>query len=151
LPGLRHYSCMARHVSDEKIESLALGRLRTSDSIRLQRHLYKCGLCLRRLVEITLDLALKGLAPEQLSIPDSRKPLYIVHDTADGFIYSETERRGHKWLARHWGEQLQGARECTTMREANEFLVTAFQEMFPEHRCTERCRVGRSEENSEER
>jgi hypothetical protein len=34
-------------------------------------------------------------------------------------------------LARHWGEQLQGARECRTMREANEYLTDSFVEMFP--------------------
>jgi hypothetical protein len=64
-----------------------------------------------------------------------------VHDTADGFIYARTERKGRKWLARHWGEQLHGARECRTMREANEYLTTSFVEMFPEHRCTRRCRI----------
>jgi hypothetical protein len=27
------------------------------------------------------------------------------------------------------------------MREANEFLVRSFAGMYPEHRCTERCRI----------
>jgi hypothetical protein len=61
------------------------------------------------------------------------------HDTADGFIYSRVERQGHKWIARHWGDQLHGQRECQTMREANEHATMAFAQMFPEHRCTERC------------
>ena len=86
-----------------------------------------------------MDLALRGLASEQLGVPDKRKPLHIVHDTADGFIYSRTEKQGRKWIAHHWGDQLQGARECKTMREANEYLQTSFEQMFAEHRCTARC------------
>jgi hypothetical protein len=54
-------------------------------------------------------------------VPDQRKPLFIVHDTSDGFIYSCAERRGRKWFARHWGEELDGGWECATMREASEF------------------------------
>jgi hypothetical protein len=42
-------------------------------------------------------------------------------------------------MARHWGEQLVGGKECHTMREANEFLLASFTQMFPEHRCTDRC------------
>ena len=58
----------------------------------------------------------------------------LFHDTADRFIYALTERKCRKWIARHWGKQLQGGRECRTMREANEYLATSFAEMFPEHR-----------------
>jgi hypothetical protein len=65
----------------------------------------------------------------------------MVHDTADGFVNLKSEKHGCNWIARNWGDQLQGARECKTMGEANEFLVRAFREMFPEHRCTARCRV----------
>jgi hypothetical protein len=56
-------------------------------------------------------------------------------------IYSQATRQGRKWVARHWGPQLDGLRECRTMREANEYLETSFAEMFPEHRCTELCRI----------
>jgi hypothetical protein len=27
------------------------------------------------------------------------------------------------------------------MREANDLLIQSFAEMYPEHRCTERCRI----------
>jgi hypothetical protein len=131
---------MPNHVPNRDIERLALGRLTTAESLRVQRHLFKCGDCLKHLLALEIMLAEKELldgggAP----VPDPRKPLFIVHDTGDGFIYSKAERRGRKWFARHWGQQLDGGRECGTMREANEFLAQSFREMFPEHRCTLRC------------
>src|SRR5436190_21445368 len=132
---------MCKHVSDEKIESLALGRLRTHDSIRVQQHLYKCSGCLSRLVQITFNLDLNGFVLTELSTPDKRKPLYMAHETADGWIYSKCERQGRKWIARQWGDQVEGGKECSTMREANRVLVQAFREMFPEHRCTDRCKL----------
>src|ERR1041385_7053274 len=36
------YFKMATHVPDIEIEQLALGKLTTADSLRVQRHLYKC-------------------------------------------------------------------------------------------------------------
>ena len=83
---------------------------------------------------------MQGLGPKPLVVPTTRKPLAFIHDTADGLIYSKVERRGRKWIARHWGDQLDGIRECGSVREANEYALTSFHEMFPEHRCTERCR-----------
>ena len=132
---------MTAHVDESDIECLALGKLPTRESLRVQRHLFKCPSCLRSLVEIEVRLAARELIEgDHVPVADRRKPLFIVHDTADGMIYSRAERRGRKWLARHWGPQLDGGRECDTMREANEFLIRSFTEMFPEHRCTERCR-----------
>jgi hypothetical protein len=119
-----------------------LGRLATADSIRVQRHLLNCATCLRRLVEVEVLLAeVERIAGSRRPTPNLRKPLFIVHDTADGFIYSRAERRGRKWYAKHWGEQLDGGRECKSLSEANQFLVESFQQMFPEHRCTDRCQV----------
>jgi hypothetical protein len=71
----------------------------------------------------------------------ARTPLFNVHDTEDGMIYSRATREGRKWIARHWGPQLDGMRVCRTMREANAYLEESFSEMFPEHRCTERCQL----------
>jgi hypothetical protein len=129
------------HIPLKKIEDLALGKLSTQESLVVQRHLYHCGPCLQHLVEITFCQEALGLGPTPLAIPNQRIPLYMIHDTADGLIYSKVDRRGGKWVARHWGEQLDGGKECATMREANDFLVEAFQQMFPEHRCTEICQV----------
>jgi len=73
---------------------------------------------------------------------DRRKPLFIVHDTDDGLIYLRTERQGRSWRAHNWGDQLEGGWRFRTMKEANEFLISSFGQMFPEHlQCTRRCRL----------
>jgi hypothetical protein len=132
---------MGRHVPDSKIEHLARGGLTTHDSIRVQRHLFACGDCLRRLVAVEFRLAQEELLRDRSPVWDKRKPLFIVHDTADGLVYLRVEKRGWKWIARHWGDQLQGAREFNSMQGANKYAITAFSEMFPEHRCTDRCGI----------
>jgi hypothetical protein len=132
---------MQHPITSRDIERLANGKLSTYDSLRIQRHIYTCAACLKRLIEITLVQEECGKFPQQLCPADSPKPLSFVHDTADGFIHSSVERHGRKWFARHTGEQLEGLRICRTMREANEFVVAAFNQMFPEHRCTARCRA----------
>ena len=131
---------MTKHVTQDDLEKLALGKLRTVDSIRAQRHIFNCGDCLGRLVHTTFVLAQRGLTPpEPIALVPKRRRMSFVHDTADGLIFSKSERQGRKWIARHWGDQLQGGRDCKTVSEANEFLVASFHQMFPEHRCTERC------------
>ena len=134
---------MSHAITEPQIENLALGQLPTYESILVQRHIYNCPDCLKKLIEITFIQELQGLGPEPLCVPTTRKPLSFVHDTAGGFILSKVERRGRKWIGRHWGDQLEGMRECASIREANEYVIASFQEMFPEHRCTERCRMTR--------
>jgi hypothetical protein len=135
------FSWMLKHTSVVDMTKLAMGQLPTPKSIRVQRHISQCEPCLRQLVERTIGLALLGLGPEILVPVNHRRPLFIVHDTADGFVYARTEHRGRQWIARHWGDQLDGGRECKTMREANEYLTVSFAQMFPEHRCTDRCQL----------
>ena len=81
----------------------------------------------------------------------TRKCFWFVHDTADGMVHSKVERQRRKWIARHWGDQLDGMRVCASLRDANEYLVTSFQEMFPEHRCTERCELYRCDSQSKKK
>ena len=131
-----------RHVTEPQIGKLALGKLPTDESIQVQRHISKCPECLQRLIEITLIQELQRAGPKPPCVATTRKPLSFAHDTADGFIYSTVERCGRKWIGRHWGDQLDGMRVCATVNEANQYVVGSFNEMFPEHRCTERCRIG---------
>lgn len=78
-------------------------RLTTVEWVRVQRQLFKCGDWLKRLLAVEVLLAEIELVPGDGSlVPNKRKPLFIVHDTSDGFIYSQTERRGRKWFARQW-------------------------------------------------
>jgi hypothetical protein len=132
---------MTTHVPENDLKQLALGTLLATDAVRVQQHIFKCAPCLRRLIRIEVLLARLEMLVDILPRTRRNRPVFIVHDTADGLIYSKTEKEGRKWIARHWGDQLQGRRECKTVGEANEFLVRSFREMFPEHRCTTRCRV----------
>src|SRR4051794_1356210 len=91
-------------------------------------------LALQRLIETETLLAIVYRLT-----PDLATPLSSRHDTADSFVFSRVERRGNKWLERHWGDQLHGGHECETLQGANEHSLAAFEQMFPEHRCTERC------------
>ncbi len=45
-------------------------------------------------------------------------------------IYSQAIRQGRRWVARHWGSQLDGMRVCKTMREESDYLKDSFSEMF---------------------
>ena len=53
----------------------------------------------------------------------TRKCFWFVHDTADGMVHSKVERQRRKWIARHWGDQLDGMRVCASLRDANKSLV----------------------------
>jgi hypothetical protein len=136
---IRNLDKTEQHPTETEIEDLAFGKLKTLDSLRVQTHLFSCEPCLKYLLKVELVLASAGLLDSQPPAADKRKPLYVVHDTADGMIYLKAEKQGRKWIARQWGPQLEGMRECRTMREANEHLVASFGQMFPEHRCTDRC------------
>ena len=131
------------HPGDQALQDLALGKLTTAESLRLQKHIFDCPDCLQRLIKTEMDLMLADAFAESrhTATPHPRKPLFVRHDTADGFIYCRVKKRGRKWFALHWGDQLNGQQECLTMREANEQAVAAFAQMFPEHRCTDRCCV----------
>jgi hypothetical protein len=65
------------------------------------------------------------------------------HQTKAGPIHLEVRRGGSgRWLARYWGEQVEGGREFRSFKEAKGWILRCFQELFPEHRygrgCSER-------------
>lgn len=63
-----------------------------------------------------------------------------AHFTEDGPIFGASHQRADgKWVARHWGRELQGEQVCDTVGEANAYLKESFRQMFPEHECAERC------------
>ena len=73
LPAL--VSTTPHAISDDQIEDLALGKLPTPKSIEVQRRIYECPECLKRLIEITYIQELAGLGPTPLCVPTVRKPL----------------------------------------------------------------------------
>jgi hypothetical protein len=111
---------MPEHVSEDDIERLAHGRLPTADSLRVQRHLFNCDLGLKRLIEIEYQIAVEeAIVGTRAPVPDERKPLFIVHDTGDGPVYSRAEKGGraplgegterHKGVCHHArGERVSG-------------------------------------------
>jgi hypothetical protein len=129
---------MKIHPSNDALEKFSLGLLTVTDSCRVQRHLFRCGSCLKRLIAIeTKD----GKPAGKKAIPPADTPLSFTHDTADGPFHSQAEPYLGIWRARHWGHTLMGMHVCSNVREANEYLVESFNQMFPEHRCNARCRV----------
>jgi hypothetical protein len=129
-----------KHPTLAKLLTLATGRAPTTNSIALQQHLFNCPSCLAKLLQLEAVNEITVQSNPYTPLPDCRKPLFVVHDTADGPVYSRAEKRGRKWVARHWGEELSGMRLCRTIREANKYLEQSFGEMFPEHRCTKCCK-----------
>jgi hypothetical protein len=136
-----------QHLCDDELRRLSFGEMTTGESLGAQRHLFGCGPCLKRLIaiEVLLNIAEPAGPPDASILRDRRRPLYIRHDTPDGFVYSRVERSGRAWCVRHWGDELNGSSEWRTMREANTYAIEAFRQMFPEHRCTERCVVDPAE------
>jgi hypothetical protein len=56
--GARKSTGAVDHPTDNEIKTLTLGEVATAESIRLQRHIYHCSDCLRRLIEADLLLVI---------------------------------------------------------------------------------------------
>jgi len=64
------------------------------------------------------------------------------HDTEDGLIILEVVQMiNGECLARHSGPKLDGGTVTRTVSEAMDYLRESFQQMFPEHRCTDKCQA----------
>jgi hypothetical protein len=69
-----------------------------------------------------------------------QKRLHSIHATQDGPVFGALHRRAlGKWMARHWGAQLDGGRMVDSAEEAKEYLTESFHQMFPDHTCSEQC------------
>jgi len=110
----------AGHQSKGDLETYSLGRLAPDKIALFEQHLLICARCRDRLHAI--------------------EPYNLVHFTADGPFYSRvTKLRTGRFLARHWGQSLEGGKEFSTLAAAKRYLERTFIQMFPEHVCTERC------------
>lgn len=118
------------HPALDELEASALGLSSDANLENVEEHLVICERC-------QSELALK----RAVAAPDNGKRLRSIHITEDdpifGAIHCGTDG---KWIARHWGRQLDGRRICDSVEEANDYLTESFQQMFPEHLCTGRCR-----------
>ncbi len=125
------------HPHSEELEAYALGRSPDSVLERIQGHLLTCERCQEDLARTAAYiLAIKQAAA---SFGEVRR-LCSIHITEDGPIFGTMHPRSDgKWLARHWGRQLDGGRVCDSVEDANAYLLDSFHQMFPEHTCSEQC------------
>lgn len=124
------------HLQEELLEEYALGRLKGAPLGQVEEHLLLCETCRTRLQETEAFMQAARIAARRLR----EQPLDLIHDTVEGpvrLLVRATEQGD--WQALFWGSQLEGARRFPTVAEANDYLLESFREMFPEHRCTDRC------------
>ena len=120
------------HPSSDDLEAYALGLSSDAYQEKAEEHLLICELCRN-------ELAATDWSSRASS--EARKRLRSIHITEDGPIFEAMYSRADgKWVARHWGRQLDGSQVCDSMEEANAYLMESFRQMFPEHLCSGQCR-----------
>jgi anti-sigma factor RsiW len=128
-----------RHPDEEALESYVMGKTRGAKRARIEEHLLVCEECQDRVAELEAFVgAIRDAVGEVLN------QVGWTHATSDGLIRLQATRsRGRQWVARFEGRELEGGRTFDSLREACAFLQRSFAEMYPEHRCTARCRSER--------
>ena len=126
------------HPSSDALEAYSLSASSDADLEKVEEHLLICERCQNELAETDQYIrAMKGA----LASAQTGGRLRSLHITEDGPIFGAMHRRvDGKWLARHWGRQLNGGRTCDSVEDANAYIMESFHQMFPEHRCSEQCR-----------
>jgi hypothetical protein len=126
------------HPSSEELEAYSLGMSPEADLERAEEPLLICERCQNELA--LTDQYVQAMKKATAS-PVSGRRLRSVHITEDRPIFGSMHSKADgKWLARHWGRQLDGGRTCDSVEEANAYLMESFRQMFTEHVCSERCR-----------
>jgi hypothetical protein len=124
------------HLREETLEAYALRRLRGSALSSVDEHLGRCPACRRRLQEIEAFIsALRGAVQDF-----TRHPLDYTHHTKLGPIRLHAFRQGSRWMALVSGAQIEYGQQFDRIYDANQFVMEAFAQLFPEHRCTGKCR-----------
>ena len=127
--GFRAHS----HVSAQALREYSTGRLPPFQADRLEERLLLCSTCQAR----SGDTEILGQA---LRTVMSKAAISLTHDTRYGPIHLlVTDLEQRIWIARFWGRDLDGQSQFDDLLEANQWLVRAFTEIFPQHRCTRRC------------
>ena len=111
---------MGDHTSLEMLREYSLDNLPVASIAWVVEHLRKCSFCSERMAAI--------------------EPFNYIHFTEDGLIHSRATRlTTHRVLARHWGRDLEGGTAFSSASAAKRYLNESFAEMFPEHRCGNKC------------
>ena len=125
------------HPLSDELEGYFLGTSSNADLEKIEEHLLICERCQN-------ELALTGqhvrTRKRAAALPEKGKRLRSIHITEDGPIFGAMHTGADgKWIARHWGRQLDGVRICGSAEDANEYLTESFRQMFPEHLCSGQC------------
>ncbi len=129
---------MDQHLSADELEAYSLGRATDTNLEQIEIHLLFCEHCQN---ELALTAHYIRAMKEATVVGKDVRRLSSVHITEGGPIFGAMhETADGKWLARHWGRQLDGGRKCDSVEEANAYLIESFWQMFPEHVCSMGCR-----------
>ena len=127
------------HPSSDELEAYALGTSSDADLDKVEEHLLFCERCQNELALADIYVAAMKNA---IAVFTTMKRLRSIHITDEGPIFGAVRPApGGKWVARHWGRDLDGSRTCDSLEEAKAYLMDSFQQMFPEHVCSDQCVV----------
>jgi hypothetical protein len=124
---------LLKHPVSDELEAYALNRLGPDHDRIIEEHLLMCEECRHRLQRD--DGVIDAI---RISFPN----FDFTHATEDGDIRLWIEPNHGGWTARIEGKELRSLRAATTAKAAIVSISRAFREMFPEHRCNERCCAG---------
>ncbi len=132
------------HINDEVLELFALNRLPDDRLPAVEEHILICEECRERLH--TVDVFLSTLKTT-LRRSDPNVVFWQLHQTEDGPVEIWIERAGDsRWISRRRGPALSGGAEFRSEAEALEEVSESFAVLFPEHRCSGACLLGRLDE-----
>jgi len=128
-----------RHIGEDSLDRYAAShRLPETELAAVEEHLLVCPACQDRLAAVDDFVGALGAALQKRGVVR----MDFIHQTEDGpvrLLLTRTADDG--WLARFQGRELDGCREFRTAVGAKRWLARSFAEMFPQHRCTRRCRA----------
>ena len=125
------------HPSSDELEAYSLRLSSDADLEKVEEHLLVCERCQN---ELALTDQYVPAMKKALASPQAARRLQSIHITEDGPVFGSIHSGADgKLIARHWGRQLDGGRICDSVEEANAYLMESFQQMFPEHVCSEKC------------
>jgi anti-sigma factor RsiW len=123
------------HIDEEQLEKYAMNRVSGAEEARIEEHLLVCSTCQQRLREVSQFVAALRDAAAHLT----REPVDFIHATEVGPVHLLVRQSGDQgWEALMSGQLLHRAR-IATLDAANELVLRSFEELFPNHECTDQC------------
>jgi anti-sigma factor RsiW len=124
------------HPSDNSLEDYARGTLDAGVAELVRQHLETCHRCCRSVDEIRRFVAALAVADAELR----SRPLSFIHHTEQGPVRLVVKPGASgDWVAMVAGATVELLGRHNDVWTANDQAIRAFEEMFPEHRCTCRC------------